>query len=63
MNNKAIILKPGQRTLPRQYRKEPLVKAKSSWQPHNHNYALMDDWGMAIRAMAQAGTLPEGART
>jgi len=53
---KAIYLKPQQRTLERR-RKRP--STKSQWQPHRGECAI-DAWGTAIRTMREQGVAWEG---
>ena len=49
---KALYLKPNQRTVPGKKRRRP--RSKRAWQPHNGNYAI-DPWGVAIRTLRDRG--------
>ena len=55
---KAVHLKPGQRTLARNKRGR---RRKEQWEEHRGDSAL-DPWGTAIRDMRKAGAWPEEAR-
>ena len=50
-SNKAIYLKPNQRTL---RRKSKRPSSASQWQPHQSDAAL-DPWGTALRTMQAHG--------
>ncbi len=49
---KAIHLKPHQRTLRRGQRRQ--VPPGSQWEPHRSDAAL-DEWGVALRALREQG--------